>query len=73
MNGEPAKSRSVLWVRRFRCPSGQAMPHREHTPRLASLPLVAPANPDQFGLCALLPEGPLGPPTTLTLSSNAPG
>jgi hypothetical protein len=39
---------------------------------LAALLLVAPADPDKFGVAALLPQGPLRLPSTLVLSANDP-
>jgi predicted alpha/beta hydrolase family esterase len=40
--------------------------------RLAGLLLVAPADPDRFGVGSHLPDEPLGPPSTVVLSSNDP-
>jgi hypothetical protein len=41
------------------------------TPLVAAL-LVAPADPDKFGVGALLPAGPLAVPATVVLSANDP-
>jgi predicted alpha/beta hydrolase family esterase len=40
--------------------------------RLAGLLLVAPADPDRFGVGTLMPQDDLGRPTTLVLSTNDP-
>jgi predicted alpha/beta hydrolase family esterase len=45
--------------------------HNPASPVVAAL-LVAPADPDKFGLGALLPQQPPGRPTTMVLSSNDP-
>jgi hypothetical protein len=42
-----------------------------HSPVAAAL-LVAPADPDKFGLAEQLPQRPLAIPTTVVLSSNDP-
>lgn len=41
-------------------------------PRLAALLLVAPADPDRFGVAGLLPQHALSVPSRLVLSSNDP-
>lgn len=45
--------------------------HHPHSPVRAAL-LVAPAEPDKFGLGELLPQTPLGIPATLVLSETDP-
>jgi predicted alpha/beta hydrolase family esterase len=45
---------------------------REPQAPLAAALLVAPADPDKFGVGALLPPGPLALPATLVLSANDP-
>jgi predicted alpha/beta hydrolase family esterase len=44
----------------------------DHRERIAGALLVAPADPDKFGIGDLLPEGPLGFPSTIVASTNDP-
>ena len=44
----------------------------EHSERIAGLFLVAPADPDKFGVFPQLPHNPIDRPTTLIASSNDP-
>jgi predicted alpha/beta hydrolase family esterase len=48
--------------------------HLQRHPRspVAAALLVAPADPDKFGVAGLLPQGPLPVPATLVLSANDP-
>ena len=44
----------------------------DHRHRIAGALLVAPADPEKFGVTDLLPQGPLGFPATVVASSNDP-
>lgn len=44
----------------------------DHRHRIAGALLVAPADPEKFGVSELLPQSPLGFPTILVASSNDP-
>jgi hypothetical protein len=44
----------------------------DHRERIAGALLVAPADPDKFGVNDLLPQGPLGFPSTIVASTNDP-
>ena len=44
----------------------------DHRHRIAGALLVAPADPDKFGVADLLPQGPLGFPAIVVASANDP-
>lgn len=44
----------------------------DHRHRIAGALLVAPADPDKFGVSDLLPQGPLGFPAVVVASANDP-